>query len=68
MARIPQPLFDKLGRSINLNDKVVRAVSNYPGEIEICTVTRIDNGKCYLDNSKVAINYPRRLLIVNESV
>jgi hypothetical protein len=67
MARIPRPLFDKLGRSINLNDKVVRAVA-YGGDIEINTVTRIDNGKCYLDNSKVAINYPRRLLVVNDSV
>jgi hypothetical protein len=68
MARIPLPLFDKLGRSINLNDKVVRALSYSPGDIEICTVTRIENGKCYLDNSKVAINYPRRLLVVNASV
>lgn len=67
MTRQPQPLFDKLGRSINLNDKVVRA-SAYGGNIEICTVTRVEDGKCYLDNSKVAINFPRRLLVVNGSV
>lgn len=32
--------------------------------IEICTVTRIENGKLYLDNSKVAMKIPNRLLII----
>jgi len=61
-----KPLFDKLGYSINLNDKIVRASSWMKGDIEICTVTRIDNGKCYLDGSNVAIRYPKRLLVVTQ--
>ena len=33
--------------------------------IEICTVTRIEDGKLYLDNSKQYIRFPHRLLIIN---
>ena len=32
--------------------------------IEQRTVTRIENNRLYLDNSKVAINYPERLWVL----
>lgn len=32
--------------------------------IEQRTVTRIENSRLYLDNSKVAINYPERLWVL----
>ncbi len=32
--------------------------------IEICKVTRLENNKLYLDNSKVAMKIPSRLLII----
>ena len=34
--------------------------------IEICEVTRIEDGKLYLDNSKQPIRYPERLLIIEQ--
>lgn len=42
---------------------VIRGYSPY---IEICQVTRIENGKIYLDNSKQPIQFPDRLLILGE--
>lgn len=32
--------------------------------INLCKVTRIDGGKLYLDDSKQAMRFPERLLIV----
>lgn len=56
---------DLKGFSFTLGCKVARAVvwGNSP-KIDICTVTRIDSGKLYLDNSKQAIRAPERLLII----
>ena len=34
--------------------------------IEICKVTRIEDGKLYLDDSKQPIRYPERLLIIEQ--
>jgi hypothetical protein len=55
---------DKLGVSFHVGCKIVRAVGD--GQLDICTVTKIANGKMYLDDSKVAIRYPHRLLIIKQ--
>lgn len=59
---------DKLGFAFNEGCKVARAVSRGRSsvDLEICTVTRIEDGKLYLDNSKVAIKFPSRLLIIDQ--
>lgn len=59
---------DKLGFAFNEGCKVARAVSRGRSsvDLEICTVTRIEDGKLYLDNSKVAIKFPNRLLIIDQ--
>lgn len=62
-------LVDMQGRSFAIGDKCAKAAtSGRAVNLNICTVTRIENGKLYLDNSKVAINYPGRLLIVTEII
>lgn len=55
---------DMEGNEFYKNCKVARAISD--GYLLICEVTRMENGKIYLDNSKVPIKYPRRLLIVKQ--
>lgn len=55
---------DMEGNEFYKNCNVARAIDN--GYLVICEVTRIDNGKIYLDNAKVPIKYPRRLLIVKQ--
>lgn len=59
---------DKLGYAFTEGCKVARAVSRGRSsvDLDICTVTRIENGKLYLDDSKVAIKYPSRLLIIEQ--
>lgn len=58
---------DMRGRPLRVGDRVVRAyVSGRASNIEVVDVTRVDNGKVYLDGSPRAVNYPGRLLIVNE--
>lgn len=59
---------DKLGFAFTEGCKVARAVSRGRSsvDLDICTVTRIENGKLYLDDSKVAIKYPGRLLIIEQ--
>lgn len=59
---------DKLGFAFSEGCKVARAVSRGRSsvDLDICTVTRIEDGKVYLDNSKVAIRYPGRLLIIEQ--
>jgi hypothetical protein len=56
---------DLRGFTFTLGCTVARPVlfGNSP-QIELCKVTRIDSGKLYLDDSKVAIKFPRRLLII----
>lgn len=56
---------DLLGFSFTLGCTVARPVLfGKSPVIEICKVTRIENGKLYLDNSKVAMKIPNRLLII----
>lgn len=58
---------DKLGYAFHVGCKVARAVIRGQGpKLEICEVTRIDDGKVYLDNSKVPIIYTDRLLIIEQ--
>ena len=57
---------DMFGKEIAVGDRVARAcTSGRAVNLEICAVTRAENGKIYLDNSKVAVNYPGRLLVIN---
>jgi hypothetical protein len=55
---------DIKGNSFHVGCKIVRAVSD--GYLQFCEVTRMEDSKLYLDNSKVAIRYPNRLLIVEQ--
>jgi hypothetical protein len=55
---------DMKGFAFHIGCKIVRAVGD--GRLSICTVTRIEDGKIYLDNSKIAIRYPKRLLIIEQ--
>ena len=59
---------DKLGFAFNVGCKVARAVSRGRSsvDLDICTVTRIDGDKLYLDDSKIPIKYPKRLLIIDQ--
>lgn len=60
---------DVFNQEIKLNDQIVRACkSGQAVNIEICTVTRVENEKIYVDFSKVAIRYPGRCMIVNAVV
>jgi acyl carrier protein len=58
---------DMLGRQFQISDNVARARSRSTssGDIQISTVTRVDGDKVFLDNSKVPLNYPERVLIIN---
>ena len=60
---------DMKGFAFNIGCKVARATMwGKSPRIEICEVTRIENGKLYLDNSKQHIRYPERLLIVDQDL
>jgi hypothetical protein len=58
---------DMKGFAFNEGCKVARAVlwSKSP-MLDICTVTKIKDGKVYLDNSKQAMKFPERLLIIEQ--
>ena len=58
---------DMKGFAFNEGCKVVRAVMwGQSPKIDICTVTKIKDGKLYLDDSKQAIRFPERLLIIEQ--
>lgn len=60
-------LVDMRGDVFHEKYKVARAVvSGSSGYIEICTVTKIENGRLYLDDMKQPIRYPNRLLIIEK--
>lgn len=60
-------LKDMRGIEFKVGDVVARAQkSGQAVNIEIVDVTRIEDGKLYVNNSKVKVNFPGRLLIVNE--
>lgn len=55
---------DMKGFTFNVGDEVARPVLwGKSPHIELCTVTRIQDGKLYLDDSKQAMRFPERLLI-----
>jgi len=55
---------DKLGRTFSEGCKVARAKGD--GDIRVCTVTRINDGKLYLDHGKQPMKYPSCLLIIEQ--
>lgn len=58
---------DYFGFEIKVGDRLVRPVvigSSAPG-LERRTVTDIKNGKMYLDNSKVPIQFPERCINIS---
>lgn len=57
-------LVDMLGNSFHEGCKVARAIDQ--GILRIQTVTRIQNGKMFLDFSTISIRYPRALLIIEQ--
>lgn len=58
---------DMKGFAFNEGCKVARAVMwGKSPKLDICTVTKIKDGKLYLDDSKQAIRFPERLLIVEQ--
>ena len=60
-------LVDMRGDVIHEKYKVARAmVSGSSGYIDICTVTKIVDGRMYLDDSKQPIRFANRLLIIEK--
>lgn len=58
---------DMKGFAFNEGCKVARAVLwGKSPKLDICTVTKIKDGKIYLDDSKQAIRFPERLLIIEQ--
>lgn len=56
---------DMQGVELAVGQKVARAVIlNHSPFINVCTVTKLADGKVYLDNSPRAIRVPERLLIL----
>lgn len=60
-------LCDMRGIAYKVGYKVAKADSyGSSATIRVSEVTKIENGKMYLDDAKVAINYPGRMLIINK--
>jgi hypothetical protein len=58
---------DMKGFAFNEGCKVARAVLwGKSPKLDICTVTKIKDGKIYLDDSKQAMRFPERLLIIEQ--
>ena len=58
---------DMKGFAFNVGCKVARAeLWGKSPRITICEVTKIEDGKMYLDNSKHPMKYPERLLIIEQ--
>ena len=55
---------DMQGNLIMVGAKVARAIAGDVTYIRICTVTGTEPGKVYVDNSKVPVKHPSRLLIL----
>lgn len=55
---------DMRGYAFHVGCKVARAIGD--GILTISTVTRIENNKIYLDDSKISIRFPKRLLIIEQ--
>ena len=64
-----EKLLDMYDRIFTVGDKVAKAATGGRAvNISICEVTAIEDGKLYLNHSKVPVVYPGRLLIVNDSI
>jgi hypothetical protein len=60
-------LVDALGKPLKVDDLVLRSVTfGRAAGFEFTKIREIKNGKVYLASSKVPLNYPSRLLIVND--
>lgn len=58
---------DMKGFTFTEGCKVIRATLwGKSPRLEECKVTRIEDGKLYLDDSKQPIRYPERLLIIEQ--
>lgn len=57
-------IVDKRGDCFHEGCVVVRGTGE--GRLQICKVTKIEDGKIYLDDSKVPIRYPKRLVIIEQ--
>ncbi len=57
-------LTDMRGKVFHEGCEIVRSIGE--GFLEISIVTKIEDDKLYLDNRKVPIKYPRRLLIIKQ--
>lgn len=58
-------MLDMFEHEIKDGDIVVRANRNWKGRLEVCEA-RIENGRLYLDSSKVPVAYPELLLVVTK--
>ena len=62
-----EAIVDVRGRLYCVGQKVAKGVSLNKGgstAVVICEVTRLENGRIYLDNSKQPIKFPERLAIL----
>jgi formylmethanofuran dehydrogenase subunit D len=58
---------DMRGVDIRVGDRVVRGSSSGRAvSIQVVEIGRVEDGKVYVVGSKVKINFPGRLLIVND--
>lgn len=58
---------DMRGVPFRVGDRFVKATKcGQAVSIQICTVTRLENGKVYANGSHTKINFPGRCLIVND--
>lgn len=62
-------LSDMYGKTFDVGDDVIKVfVGGRSPIIAKCVVSRIESGKLYLDGSKVAIQFPSRLLNLTKYV
>lgn len=59
-------MVDMRGNTFHVGCKVVRAVGSTTPYLNICTVTKIDGSRMYLDNSHQPLRFPERLLIIEQ--
>lgn len=62
----PKGPSDHEGTELKVGQRVARAISasGYGADLCIQTVTRVEDGKVYLDNSKVALKKLRNILVL----
>jgi hypothetical protein len=61
----PQRIKDMQGTAIVVGHTVARALTGDHACIRICKVTGVNGDKIYLDDSRVPVKYPSRLLIID---